>query len=151
MHVPPFVHTMALCHHISITTSLPSLWEIHYFTLISQLVLMFVFFVVLHIDNGGFQYRWLAHAAGSHCKTREDCSTCGYLHCSRSHCDIIQLSSFGGRRIYYYRIWGIFALILNIFLNWLCSCLFATDTQGVSGEGGMDSTHQTLRGRSLQV
>lgn len=70
----------------------------------------------LLLDTGRFQYRRLAHAACSHCKTRENCSTCGHFHCRWSHCHIIQLSSYRGRSISYQILIHFGILILNICL-----------------------------------
>lgn len=68
--------------------------------------LLSVFMVLLLIDNGGLQFRRLAHVAGSHCKTWEDSSDGGHFHCRWPHRHIIQHSSSGGGE-------------LNISINYL--------------------------------
>lgn len=61
-------------------------------------ITIYLWYLCSFADTSRFQYRWLAYATGSHCKTREDCSACWYFLSSRSHCHIVQLSPFRGRR-----------------------------------------------------
>lgn len=62
-------------------------------------------FCFFFADTGGFQFGRMAHAAGSHCKTGEDCCTGRHRICCWSLCHIVQLSSIRGGTTLHYAVY----------------------------------------------